>query len=153
VKRIVVTVKEAHGCRVHRPGDQFVFECDRGPCVRVQGYPGGSYHPAEAVSRTQMAVYISRALAGGDAGMPANPTTVSFPDDVPADHWAYRYPPFRDRLLVKGRICLTIADAERFEVVSIASPPVRIPHTGRLPGPQPSTGLISTSPLPCVSMV
>jgi hypothetical protein len=57
----------------------------------VQGYPNGTYHPAEAVSRAQMAVYISRALAGGDAGVPANPTTVSFPDDVPADHWAYRY--------------------------------------------------------------
>jgi hypothetical protein len=62
--------------------------CDAGI---VQGYPGGTYHPAEAVSRAQMAVYIARALAGGDAGVPANPTTVSFPDDVPADHWAYRY--------------------------------------------------------------
>jgi uncharacterized repeat protein (TIGR04076 family) len=37
VKRIIVTVKEAHGCRVHRPGEQFVFECDSGPCVRVRG--------------------------------------------------------------------------------------------------------------------
>jgi hypothetical protein len=62
--------------------------CDAGI---VQGYPGGTYHPAEAVSRAQMAVYIARALAGGDAGVPASPTTVSFPDDVPADHWACRY--------------------------------------------------------------
>ncbi len=35
--RIVVTVKESHGCRVHQPGDQVVFACDRGPCVSVQG--------------------------------------------------------------------------------------------------------------------
>jgi beta propeller repeat protein len=57
----------------------------------VQGYPSGNYGPDDTVSRAQMAVYISRALAGGDAGVPASPTTVSFPDDVPADHWAYRY--------------------------------------------------------------
>ncbi len=31
VARIVVTVKESHGCRVHQPGDQFVFDCERGP--------------------------------------------------------------------------------------------------------------------------
>ena len=37
VARIVVTVKESHGCRVHRVGEQFVFECDRGPCVSVRG--------------------------------------------------------------------------------------------------------------------
>jgi hypothetical protein len=57
----------------------------------VQGYGDGTYHPTEAVNRAQMAVYIARALAGGDAGVSASPTTVSFPDDVPADHWAYRY--------------------------------------------------------------
>ena len=37
VTRIVVTVKESHGCRVHQPGEQVVFECDSGPCVSVQG--------------------------------------------------------------------------------------------------------------------
>ena len=35
--RIVVTVKESHGCRVHQPGERFVFECDAGPCVSTQG--------------------------------------------------------------------------------------------------------------------
>ena len=37
IARIVVTVKESHGCRVHQPGDQMVFACDAGPCVQVQG--------------------------------------------------------------------------------------------------------------------
>ncbi len=37
LKQIVVTVVESHGCRVHRPGDRFVFECEPGPCVNVQG--------------------------------------------------------------------------------------------------------------------
>src|SRR5574340_1638708 len=37
LKRITVTVVESHGCRVHQPGDQVAFACDRGPCVQVQG--------------------------------------------------------------------------------------------------------------------
>jgi N-acetylmuramoyl-L-alanine amidase len=37
-----------------------------------------------------MAVYISRALAGGDAGVPDGPPSSSF-IDVGAEHWAYRY--------------------------------------------------------------
>ena len=58
----------------------------------VSGYPEGSYHPDEAVNRAQMAVYISRALAGGDENMPGSEAYLepSF-DDVAADYWAYRY--------------------------------------------------------------
>jgi hypothetical protein len=37
-----------------------------------------------------MAVYISRALAGGDASVPDGPPEATF-DDVPTDHWAYKY--------------------------------------------------------------
>jgi PKD repeat protein len=57
----------------------------------VEGYDDGSYHPAEAVNRAQMAVYIARALAGGEANVPTGPAEVSFPDDVPAGYWAYKY--------------------------------------------------------------
>ncbi len=39
---------------------------------------------------TAMAVYISRALAQGDANVPAGPTQPSF-SDVPASDWAYKY--------------------------------------------------------------
>ncbi len=56
----------------------------------VQGYPGGTYQPMTEVTRDQMAVYLARALAGGDSAVPAGPTTATFAD-VPADHWAYRY--------------------------------------------------------------
>jgi len=35
--RIVVTVRESNGCRVHRPGDQIVFECVNDACVKVEG--------------------------------------------------------------------------------------------------------------------
>jgi hypothetical protein len=56
----------------------------------VQGYPDGTYQPDLAVSRDQMVVYISRALAGGDANVRSGPAQATFPD-VPADHWAYRY--------------------------------------------------------------
>jgi PKD repeat protein len=58
----------------------------------VQGYPDGSYRPTQAVTRDQMAVYISRALAGGDDGVNV-PTGVTEPTfgDVGEDYWAYRY--------------------------------------------------------------
>lgn len=56
----------------------------------VSGYPDGTYRPANAVTRDQMAVYISRALAGGDANVPAGPPTATFLD-VPVGYWAYRY--------------------------------------------------------------
>jgi len=60
-------------------------------CVRggiVAGYPDGRYHPEYSVSRDQMAVFISRALAG--ATVPTGPEEATF-DDVPTDHWAYKY--------------------------------------------------------------
>jgi len=56
----------------------------------VTGYPGGYYQPALEVSRDQMAVFVSRALAGGDALVPSGPATATF-WDVPTDHWAFRY--------------------------------------------------------------
>ncbi len=55
----------------------------------VGGYADG-YRPEETVNRAQMAVYISRALVGGDANVPPGPAIPSFPD-VPAGYWAYRY--------------------------------------------------------------
>jgi len=60
---------------------------------REQGIVGGywdGYRPEEIVNRAQMAAYIARALAGGDAAVPAGPTTATF-GDVPPSYWAYRY--------------------------------------------------------------
>ena len=37
-----------------------------------------------------MAVFVSRALARGDANVPAGPPTAHFPD-VPTAYWAYKY--------------------------------------------------------------
>ena len=49
------------------------------------------YHPGNAVDRAQMATYLARELAGGDASVPAPaPGTQSF-GDVSASYWAYRY--------------------------------------------------------------
>jgi len=58
----------------------------------VKGYPDGLYHPTDPVTRDQMAVYISRALATptGDAAIPEGPATASF-SDVQTSHWAYKY--------------------------------------------------------------
>ncbi len=60
----------------------------------VEGYEDGTYHPDEQVNRSQMAVYVARALVApeGEAGLadyvPADPR--DFPD-VPTDHWAYTH--------------------------------------------------------------
>ncbi|MBN1458028.1 MAG: S-layer homology domain-containing protein [Armatimonadetes bacterium] len=56
----------------------------------VGGYPDGSYMPGASVTRDQMAVYIARALAGGDDNVPDDFFIASFPD-VPVTHWAFRY--------------------------------------------------------------
>jgi hypothetical protein len=56
----------------------------------VQGYWDNTYRPAGQVDRASMAVYVARALAGGDAQVPTGPEAASF-TDVAADHWAYKY--------------------------------------------------------------
>jgi len=60
---------------------------------RTQGVVGGyadGYRPEEIVNRAQMAVYVARAIAGGDSGVPAGPGTATFPD-VPTSQWAFKY--------------------------------------------------------------
>jgi DNA-binding beta-propeller fold protein YncE len=72
----------------------------------VTGYPDGSYQPSKVVTRDQMAVYISRAVANpiGEEGLAGYepPDTASF-TDVPTDFWAYRYVEYaRSRDIVNG---------------------------------------------------
>jgi Tol biopolymer transport system component len=67
--------------------------CDTEACVGagiVAGYEDSCYHPEWAVARDQMAVYVSRALAGGDQSIPTGPAEPTFAD-VPTDHWAYNH--------------------------------------------------------------
>lgn len=57
----------------------------------MQGSGDGTYHPAEPVTRAQMAAYVARALAGGDAEVTdAGCDTPPFPD-VACDHWARKH--------------------------------------------------------------
>ncbi len=56
----------------------------------VKGYEDGNYHPGDPVTREQMAAYIARWRAAGDANVPAGPATPTFPDVGPG-YWAYRY--------------------------------------------------------------
>jgi hypothetical protein len=56
----------------------------------TEGYPDGGYHPGETVNRAQMAVYMARLRAGGDAAVGEPTGAPSFPDIEPS-HWAYRY--------------------------------------------------------------
>ncbi len=54
----------------------------------VQGYPGNIYLPDNTVTRAQMAVYIARALAGGEEQVPEPQGDSTF-TDVSGDFWAY----------------------------------------------------------------
>lgn len=72
--------------------DNWAFEYVEA-CVNagiVAGYPDGYYRPRVSVSRAQMAVFITRALAGGDENVPDGPVEATF-EDVPAGYWAYKY--------------------------------------------------------------
>jgi PKD repeat protein len=55
----------------------------------IQGYPDGLYRPGFAVDRAAMAVYLVRALVGGDDQIPTPAAQEPTFLDVPADHWAY----------------------------------------------------------------
>ena len=65
----------------------------------AQGYDDGYYRPGTVVTRDQMAVYVARALCGGDEYVPTGPATASFEDvpntgygDAGTDpHWALKY--------------------------------------------------------------
>ncbi len=54
----------------------------------VAGYPNGHYYARWTVTRDQMAVYIARALAGGDENIPPGGRPGSF-FDVRPHHWAF----------------------------------------------------------------
>ena len=56
----------------------------------VGGYLDGTYKPGGAVARDQMAVYIARALAGGDSDVPRDYLVASF-TDVAIDYWAFQH--------------------------------------------------------------
>jgi DNA-binding beta-propeller fold protein YncE len=68
----------------------------------VGGYPDATYQPSDPLTRDQMAVYISRAVAGGDDKVPTGPATATF-SDVPIDYWAFKYVEYAvDQDVVKG---------------------------------------------------
>ncbi len=56
----------------------------------VNGYPDHLYRPSLSVTRSQMTVYLARALAGSDTAVPVPTTAPSFPD-VSTNYWAYKY--------------------------------------------------------------
>jgi hypothetical protein len=56
----------------------------------VTGYKDGTYRPAAIVNRDQMAVYLARAVAGGEGNVPTGPEVATF-SDVPTGYWAYRH--------------------------------------------------------------
>jgi hypothetical protein len=59
----------------------------------VAGYEDGTYDPEGGLDRGQMAVFIARAMAGGDEGVPEPTGCASF-SDIPEDFWARKYVEF-----------------------------------------------------------
>ena len=56
----------------------------------VAGYPDGTYQPSGAVTRDQMAVYISRGSPAATSRYPPARPSPTFPD-VTLDYWAYKH--------------------------------------------------------------
>ncbi len=56
----------------------------------AQGFPGGLFQPGLPLTRDQAAVFLARGIAGGDAKVPAGPSTATF-SDVPTSNFAFRY--------------------------------------------------------------
>jgi uncharacterized repeat protein (TIGR02543 family) len=119
----------------------------------VTGYPDGAYKPSVGVTRDQMAVYISRALAGGDAAVPTGPAQASFPD-VPVDHWAFKYIEFaRSQQIVEGypdgtykpEVALDRGQMAVFIARAIATPTDRPGLTSYTPPPTPTFSDVPTS--------
>jgi Tol biopolymer transport system component len=68
----------------------------------VRGFADGLYHPEIDVTRAQMAIFLARALAGGEDLVPAGPTTATF-SDVPTTFPAFRHIEFLNTLgVAKG---------------------------------------------------
>ena len=59
----------------------------------VVGYLDGTYQPRGLVTRDQMAVFVARAIAGGDSLVPTGPAKAKFPD-VATNYWAFKYVEF-----------------------------------------------------------
>jgi len=57
----------------------------------VEGYGDGDYHPDWQVTRAQMAVFIARALCGGEENVPSLPDVLVPFADVPVGYWADRH--------------------------------------------------------------
>ena len=72
----------------------------------VQGYDATTYAPDEIVDRAQMAVFVTRAVAGGETEVPdpytCSQTLTQF-TDMTSDFWACRYVKYcRDHDIVQG---------------------------------------------------
>ena len=112
----------------------------------ISGYPDGTYRPAEGVTRDQMAVYISRGLAGGDANVPTGPSAATF-SDVSVSHWAFRYVEYaREAGIVTGyspTVYAPAAPVDRgqmavFVARSVATPTGEAGVAGYIPPVSPS---------------
>jgi len=69
-------------------GAQYIEALERADIV--QGFTATVYGPAGIVTREQMAIYVARGMAGGDADVPSGPAVANFPD-VATSADSYKY--------------------------------------------------------------
>jgi len=68
---------------------KYIEYCAKKPTPGVvEGYEDGTYRPDLTLTRGAMAVFIARALAGGEDKVPPGPGTPTFPD-VATTYWSY----------------------------------------------------------------
>lgn len=70
------------GGRVIASADTTLTTSPRALVAFIQGYPDGTFRPANSITRAETATIVSRIL-----NLPAPASAVEFPD-VPRDHWA-----------------------------------------------------------------
>ncbi len=56
----------------------------------ISGFADGNFRPRDPITRAQLAAFLARALAGGEAKVPAYTPAMLFPD-VSSDFWAAKY--------------------------------------------------------------
>jgi serine protease len=106
----------------------------------VCGYDGDVYNPDWPVTREQLAVFIARALAGGDEKVPAGPSQPYF-SDVPVDSWAFHYVQFaRERGVISGYpngSYLPRDMVDRSQMAAVIARAMTAPDSADLAGYQP----------------
>jgi hypothetical protein len=108
----------------------------------VKGYNDGTYQPNNPVTRDQMAVYIARAIAGGEANVPDPGCSTPPFTDVACDHWARKY----IQLCVNESIVQGYEDGTYQPSVGVTRDQMAVYTARSIASPRGEAGLVGYTP-------